>query len=448
MPPTLGLSMIVKNGGKDLRPCLESVRSIVDQIVIADTGSTDDTVSIASEFGAIIVSHPWQDHYAEARNAALAPITTDWVLVLDADEELSSEAARELPRLLQNTSAEIGGYRLSIRNYVKTRFTSVLGTLSRDNHDDVERAKAAPAYADHRLCRLFRRHPGIYYHCRVHEVVEHQVAGAGFRLAESDLRILHFGHLAETAGYQGKYDYYRRILKQAVAETPDYPHLWLQLAIVEKEFFANPEEAVTCAQKAIALRPTEYEAWSLIGTIRKTQNQHADAIDAFQHLPDTGDYGVIKARALGDLFHDTMCFDTRNFKEARAMYLAAQQRMAKSQTPFSLGLVAETESKLGYVEVQIGMRKVGFRKLRHAVEMSPEVLDNHNRLVKACVLAGDDEGAADAAEATLEHFLSDKLFARASALRLKLRQMEESKKLLEAGLRFFPESESLRRMQA
>lgn len=434
--------MIVKNGGKDLRPCLESVRSIVDQIIIADTGSTDDTVAIASEFGAIIVSHPWQDHYAEARNAALAPITADWVLVLDADEELSAEAARAIPQLLQNTAADIGGYRLTIRNYVKTRFTSVLGTLSRDNHDNVERAKAAPAYADHRLCRLFRRHPRIYYHCRVHEVVEHQVAGAGFRLIDSGLRILHFGHLAETAGYQGKYDYYRRILKQAVAETPDYPHLWLQLAIVEKEFFANPEEAVAYAQKSIALRSTEYEAWSLIGTIRKTQNQHADAIDAFQHLPDAGDYGVIQARSLGDLFHGTM-----RFKEARAMYLAAQQRMAQSQTPFTLGLVAETESKLGYVEVQIGMRKVGFRKLRHAVTVSPEVLDNHNRLVKACVLAGDDEGAANAAEATLKHFLSDKLYARACALRLKLRQMEQSQKLLEAGLQLFPESESLRRMQ-
>jgi glycosyltransferase involved in cell wall biosynthesis len=439
---TLGLSMIVKNGGKDLRLCLESVRSIVDQIVIADTGSTDETVSIAREFGATVVSHPWQDHYAEARNAALAPITTDWVLVLDADEELIPEAGREIPRLLQDTSSEIGGYRLCIRNYVKVRFTSVLGTLSRDNHDDVERARAAPAYADHRLCRLFRRHPGIYYHCRVHEVVEHQVINAGFRLAESDLRILHFGHLAETAGYQGKYDYYRRILKMAVEETPEYPHIWLQLAIVEKEFFANPEEAVACAQKAIALRPSEYEAWSLIGTIRKNQNQHREAIDALQHLPDTGDYGVMKARSLGDLFHDTM-----SFKEARAMYLAAQQRMARSKTPFTTSFLAETESKLGYVEVQIGMHKIGLRKLRHAIEVSPEVLDNHNRIVKACVLAGDDEGAADAAEATLEHFVSDKLFARASALRLRLQQVAQGKKLLEAGLRFFPESESLRRMK-
>jgi glycosyltransferase involved in cell wall biosynthesis len=60
--------MIVKNGGKELRACLESVRSLVDQIVIADTRSTDDTVEISREFGVMMVSFPWTDHYAEARN--------------------------------------------------------------------------------------------------------------------------------------------------------------------------------------------------------------------------------------------------------------------------------------------------------------------------------------------------------------------------------------------
>ena len=81
--PTLGLSMIVKNAAGTLRPCLESARGIVDQIVIADTGCTDGTCDIAREFGANVVSFPWENNFATARNAALAPMTTDWVLVLD-----------------------------------------------------------------------------------------------------------------------------------------------------------------------------------------------------------------------------------------------------------------------------------------------------------------------------------------------------------------------------
>src|ERR1700689_1973012 len=96
--------MIVRNAENDLRPCLESARPLVDQIVVIDTGSTDRTQEIAAEFGATVVSFPWTDHFADARNAALAPITTDWVLVLDADEELAPEAFDAIPILLRGSS--------------------------------------------------------------------------------------------------------------------------------------------------------------------------------------------------------------------------------------------------------------------------------------------------------------------------------------------------------
>ena len=90
--PTVGLSMIVKNEAQTLAACLQSVSGVVSQIVIADTGSTDNTADIAREFGATVISVPWENHFANARNAALQLMQTDWVLVLDADEELDGEA--------------------------------------------------------------------------------------------------------------------------------------------------------------------------------------------------------------------------------------------------------------------------------------------------------------------------------------------------------------------
>src|SRR5580692_4138546 len=114
--PTIGLSMIVKNAETDLRPCLTSVRELVDQIVICDTGSTDGTIGVAHELGATVITSPWTDHYADARNVALAPMTTDWVLVLDADEELPHATRRGIPRLLKK-SAGIAGYTVTFRNY-------------------------------------------------------------------------------------------------------------------------------------------------------------------------------------------------------------------------------------------------------------------------------------------------------------------------------------------
>ncbi len=66
---TIGLSMIVKDGEATIRACLESVRGIVDQIVIADTGSTDKSREIAQGMGATVISVPWENHFAKARNA-------------------------------------------------------------------------------------------------------------------------------------------------------------------------------------------------------------------------------------------------------------------------------------------------------------------------------------------------------------------------------------------
>ena len=118
--PSLGLAMIVKNGADTLRECLNSVAGLTDQIVIADTGSSDGTPQLAHELGAQVFDFPWQDDFAAARNAALNALTTDLVLVLDDDEELDPGARRAIPPLLGNP--RIGGYTVTLRNYLPLRF--------------------------------------------------------------------------------------------------------------------------------------------------------------------------------------------------------------------------------------------------------------------------------------------------------------------------------------
>jgi glycosyltransferase involved in cell wall biosynthesis len=249
---TIGLSMIVKNGGEGLRSCLRSVCSLVDQIVIADTGSTDNTVEIAREFGAVVVTCPWTDHYAEARNVALAPISTDWVLVLDADEELTVDATLLIPKLLE-CSESIGGYTVTFRNYFKDRITGMLSSLSRENKDSNERAKGALSHAEHRNCRLFRRHLQIFFTGRIHEGVESQILAAGLKYRDSNIDVLHFGYLAEESRFAAKQDYYYAITKQAIEEAPNNPHLWLQMGMSEIRARKDVETALECFEMALSL---------------------------------------------------------------------------------------------------------------------------------------------------------------------------------------------------
>lgn len=98
---TIGLVMIVKNESRSLRKCLARVKKLVDEIYITDTGSTDDTIKIAEEFGAHISTYEWRNDFAAARNYALEQSDCDWNLVLDADEYLLSGKKRELERFME-----------------------------------------------------------------------------------------------------------------------------------------------------------------------------------------------------------------------------------------------------------------------------------------------------------------------------------------------------------
>ena len=139
---TLGLSMIAKNEAHTLRMCLESVKGIVSQIVVVDTGSSDDTCQIAREFGATTISVPWENDFAKARNAALNAMHTDWVLVLDADEELDQNAAKKIPALVKR--ADVGGYLTPIRNYVPSATGRGWDRAAQPNDSGHPRAKECP----------------------------------------------------------------------------------------------------------------------------------------------------------------------------------------------------------------------------------------------------------------------------------------------------------------
>jgi len=84
----LSACMMVKNEENRLGRCLASLKDVVDEIVIVDTGSTDRTIEIAKSFGARVYNHPWQDDFSLHRNQSLSYATSEWCFVVDADEEL------------------------------------------------------------------------------------------------------------------------------------------------------------------------------------------------------------------------------------------------------------------------------------------------------------------------------------------------------------------------
>jgi glycosyltransferase involved in cell wall biosynthesis len=113
---TLTVCIITLNEEVNIARTLRSVREIADEVVLVDSGSTDATVSLARESGAKVFVEPWKG-FARQKNSALQKATCDWILSLDADEEVSPELAASINALLQAGQApQFAGYTMNRRN--------------------------------------------------------------------------------------------------------------------------------------------------------------------------------------------------------------------------------------------------------------------------------------------------------------------------------------------
>ena len=91
--------MIVKNGAEHLAQTLESAKPICDELIVVDTGSTDDTVAIAESFGAKVHHFEWIDDFSAARNESFAKATGDWIMWLDCGDTISASSIQSFLQL-------------------------------------------------------------------------------------------------------------------------------------------------------------------------------------------------------------------------------------------------------------------------------------------------------------------------------------------------------------
>jgi glycosyltransferase involved in cell wall biosynthesis/tetratricopeptide (TPR) repeat protein len=204
--PTLTLCLIARDEERFIRDCLSSVRGVVDQIIVVDTGSRDRTRARASAAGATVISHPWQDDFAAARNAALPHVTGDWILVLDADERLAPGAGRSLRRAVARGGFDCG--LLPLHNAARLDATPKEVLSGRVRLDE-------PMV----LPRLLRRDPALRWWGAIHESVGPWVA-AGRRVQLVDAAIVHYGAVPELRKARDKGTRNRALLERHLAREP------------------------------------------------------------------------------------------------------------------------------------------------------------------------------------------------------------------------------------
>ena len=187
--------MIVRDEAEQLPGCLESLQALDAELIVVDTGSTDETVAIARRSGARVEQFTWIDDFAAARNESLRYATGDWRLWLDADERLDPASAD----LLYNLPTRAKGptiYQVHIRNF---RPGGQQVTMSMSH-------------------RLISHHPQIRFSGRIHEQVHASLKAAGGVEKPSSLILDHHGYDLEGEAMDAKLRRNRPLLEEMVRE--------------------------------------------------------------------------------------------------------------------------------------------------------------------------------------------------------------------------------------
>ncbi len=196
----LSMCMIARDEEESIGRCLVSVSSVADEIIVVDTGSKDKTVKIAREHGAQIIDFPWIDDFSAARNVGLEKAKGEWILFLDADEELVAE---DIPKLRKALDQEA----------FPAHFMTIV-TLLGEGEDLTEENTFSSL-------RLFKNFPEHRFTGRIHETITPRQPND--EAGVSNVRIRHYGRLS-TEKNEAKAARNKPLIEQAGTDPDDPQH--------------------------------------------------------------------------------------------------------------------------------------------------------------------------------------------------------------------------------
>jgi tetratricopeptide (TPR) repeat protein len=372
----LSLSMIVRNEAERLERCLASVADFVDEMVVLDTGSSDATVAIAERCGAVVHHLDWPGDFAPARNVALEHVRGDWVLVLDADEQLLAEARQPLRQLMAQPE-------LLVVNLLR-----------------LERGSRQSPYS--RVSRLFRRHPAIQWSRPYHAMIDDSVLALlqrepHWRVADCDIPAIdHAGYRPELLQASDKAARLRRAMEADLERHPGNPYACAKLgSLLVSEGELERGRALlllglqNCGAEALA------ERYELLLHLALAEAPCDPALAARLYrqamaLPLAPRVTLAAGLNLAGLLLERAAGPVPAAEQLQLLTEAASLcRQASAAAPeLALGWAS-----LGLVERRRGQLGAAIAAYRQALSLEPEQADLHRNLAAALLLAGDIDGA-------------------------------------------------------
>lgn len=328
-PIILSACLIVKNEEQRLPQCLESLRSLADEIIVVDTGSSDRTVAIAKKYQARVFHFAWCDDFSQARNYAIAQAKGKWILVIDADEVLEQSAIAILQEVLQ-------------------REDCLAVNLLRSEID----AKQAPYSL---VLRLFRNHPAIKFTGLYHESIDQSVVALQaqephWQVLNVEIPVLlHYGYTDSEIQLKHKYEFAKQLMHKHLEAFPNDSYMLNKLGAL---YISSPQDGdrhfgIELLQKGLHLLD-DAEQQSLIRCelhyhLGLAYHQNADwelAKNAYEQVIALDVPNIVKLSAylnLGNIYQEL------NQKEAIAYFEKVTQIAPNfAQGHFNYGIALKT----------------------------------------------------------------------------------------------------------
>lgn len=286
--PTLSLCMTVKNEEKLLPECLESVKSIVDEIiVIVDAGSKDSTAQIAKLFGAKVFFHQWEDDFRAARNEYLGKASGEWILVMDADERIARKDLNKLRNLLLNKM--VSGYICPVRNY-----TDDSNQLRREwcfSNGEYPKEEICSGWFPSENVNLFRNQKGLYYgRCLLNVDVGESILKLGGRMQKCSIPFHHHSYLKYNTfdTIKKKQLHYLELSLKSLKVYSKNANTYFNIGEILFLYKGDYRSSIVYLKKALKLRLDFLRCYWLLSLVYQKQKEFSKAEKVFKIALDIG----------------------------------------------------------------------------------------------------------------------------------------------------------------
>lgn len=309
----ISLCLIVRDETRFLQGCVDSCRPCVDEIVIVDTGSVDETPVLARRLATSFHQVAFDGDFSAARNEALEHATGDWILFLDADERLIPGEIGGLVAGLENAPPDVLGMRLMRYNFFSDG-----------------------GFYTGRELRVFRNLPTIRYRRRINESVAPSIQEAGGRVVDAPVVFNHFGHCRPVGEREAKAHRYLRLMDEQLRDQPDDAVLWGYQGLILRTL-GEFDTALARSSRAVEIDPESATAWFFHGHVLRSVGRDTDALDAYQRA-----VSIKPEHAAAQLMVGVQYMALGDFRKAADAFVRGRALDAELlHTDINLGLLAQ-----------------------------------------------------------------------------------------------------------